>query len=418
MLAAWLLLTPAAGCNLLSKRNPVPEYEAMRQSVEASSPTATLASTGGADAGPQDDLIDDRLEGRTADRVDSKTGLLGQFSFKRKLRKDVVRARQHYADAERLFAEAKELSGDDRRQRFRQAAREYLKAAENWRSSALEQDALMMAAESQFFAEDYYDAEQTYARLIKEYPRNPYLDHIDSRRFEIADYWLKTEHADRKPFMVVNLTDERFPWNDLDGHGKRVLEKLRLDNPTGKVSDDATMRLAMEMFESGKLEEAAETFADLRISYPDSEHLFNAMFLEMQCRLASYQGPRYSSEPLTQAQDLIKKMYRQFPADAQQREKELREAYARVRYLMAERVWNQAKYRRARQEYGAARFHYQRLLSEYADTPFAQQAQAELEALAGLPDDPPQRMKTLVWLFGAQTDDRPWRAEGANRDEG
>ncbi len=406
-----------AGCGILPKRNPVPEYETLRQNVEASSPAATLASSETRNGPSDDELADDRLEGRTAEKANAKDGLLGRFSLKRKLRKDVGKAREHYARAEQLFSEAKELSGDERRKRFREAAQEYVEAGKNWKSSSLEQDALMMAAESLFFAEDYYDAEQMYARLVREYPRNPYLDHVDSRRFEIADYWLKVGQSKRKPFVVVNLTDERFPWNDLDGHGKRVLEKLRLDNPTGRVSDDATMRLAMEQFESGKLEEAAETFADLRVSYPDSEHLFNAMFLETQCRIASYQGPRYSSEPLTQAQDLIKKIFQQFPREAQEREQELKEAYARIRYLMAERVWNQAKYRRARQEYGSAKFHYQRILSEYADTPFAPQAQQELDTLQGLPDDPPQRLKTLVWLFGAKTDDRPWREAGTENDD-
>ncbi|GIW98122.1 MAG: hypothetical protein KatS3mg111_1455 [Pirellulaceae bacterium] len=403
-LGACLLLV-VVGCSGLPRKNDVPEYTALRESVEASSPAVTLASDQ-----PDDDAVaDQRLEGRSAEEASGASNVLARIGLKKEPRKDIRQARELYAQAEQLFAAAKELTGEARKQRFREAARQFDRAAANWRSSALEQDALMMAAESLFFAEDYYDAEQKYAQLLKEYPRNPYLDHIDSRRFEIADYWLRVGHAERKPFTLVNLTDDRFPWNDLDGHGKRVLEKLRLDNPTGKVSDDATMRLAMELYDSGKWEEAAEAFSDLRISYPDSEHLFNAMFLETMCRLQSYQGPRYSSEPLTQAQDLIKRLFRQFPEQAKNREQELKEAYVKTRYLMAERIWTQAQYRRARQENGSARFHYQRLIEQYRDTPFAEQAQEQLAAIQDAPADPPQRFKALVWLFQAEVDDRPWR---------
>lgn len=392
-----------SGCSSLSaRRGSLTDYEQARRTIENPS-------------GFEDEEYAEgvfRPEGLSAERAGRKSHILDRIGFSSKRRKDVELARKHYRTADETFARAREAEEAERSELFRRAADEYQQAAKNWRSSGLEQDALLMAAESRFFAEDYYRAEQLYAQLIKEYPRTKYLDHVDSRRFEIADYWLKAHAAAPKPFVMVNFTDGKYPWNDTGGHGTSVLERMRLDNPTGKVSDDATMRLAVEKYTKGKYESAADTFADLRMTYPDSEHQFNAQFLELQSLLASYQGADYSSVPLTDAQTRVKQIVKQFPAEASDRQQELNQAYAKIRFLMAERIWTQSDYRRKRQEYGSARYHYERILDEYADTPFADKAREALEELKGEPDDPPQRFKALVWIFGDTTGERPWQ----NRD--
>ncbi len=354
-------------------------------------------------------------EGVSAERQKDSMDLLRRIGLRSPLRKDIEVAREEFAAAEKLLEQAKTLEGNARKDAFRQAAELYQQAGENWRSSGLEQDALLMAAECRFFAEDYAQAETTYAQLIKEYPRNPYLDHVDSRRFEIADYWLKVDGVAHKPFLFVNFTDNKFPLNDTGGHGKRVLESVRLDNPTGKVSDDATMRLAVEQFSKGDYEGAADTFADLRLTYPDSEHQFKAQMLELQSLLASYQGVHYSSVPLTDAEKRVKQIVRQFPVEAESNQQEINQAFAKIRYLRAEREWHNAEYRRTKQENGSARFYYQRVLDEFSDTPFAEQARDRLTELQDQPDDPPEYFSPLIKLLGADDDKRPYVIDDSNR---
>lgn len=382
-----------------TKKTLLSDYDATRRSIE--NPTIN----------DSEDDTDDGIfqpEGVTAEKRKGGDSFFARMGLTAKRRKDVTLAKAKFAEGETLYNQAVAAPAVDRAKLFRQASTKFQEAAKNWQSSSLEQEALIWAAEAHFFAEDYYDAEQLYAKLIKEYPRNPYIDHVDSRRFEIADYWLKTDNANHKSFVVMNVSDPKFPMNDTGGHGKRVLEKMRIDNPTGKVSDDATMRLAVEDFQKGNYESAADTFADLRMTFPDSEHQFNAQFLELQSLLASYQGSDYSSIPLTDAQARIKQMVRQFPHESSQKQSELNEAYSKIRFQMAERVWKQADYRYKRSENKAARFHYQRILDEYEDTPFAPQATEMLSKIEGLPDDPPQHFKPLVWMFNAGNEDRPW----------
>ncbi len=397
VLAAPVLIWGVSGCAMFStKKSLLSDYDATRRGIE--NPTIN----------DQDEEGVFRPEGVTADKGKDGETFMTRMGLRAKRRKDVTLAKSLFSEGETLYNQATEAQATDRARLFREASEKFQLSAKNWQSSSLEQEALLRAAESCFFAEDYYEAERLYAQLIKEYPRNPYLDHVDSRRFEIADYWLKTDNAAHKPFVFVNFSDPKYPWNDTGGHGQRVLENMRIDNPTGKVSDDATMRLAVESFQKKKYEDAADTFADLRLTFPDSEHQFQAQFLELQSLLASYQGPDYSSIPLTEAQTRVKQIVRQFPQEASQKQEELNEAYAMIRFQMAERIWNQADYRFKRSENKAARFHYQRLLDEYADTPFAERATEMIDKLQDKPDDPPQRFKPLVWIFQAENSDRPW----------
>lgn len=388
-----VLLNLVVGCSTFSaRRGSLRDYEDAKRSIENPS-------------GFEDGIT--RPEGKSAEKETIGKAFLQRIGLQRQRRRDIELARSEYRQGDELFESAKDLQGSERTATFRKAAKKYQSAAKNWQSSGLEQDALMMAGESQFFAEDYDHAADTYAKLVKEYPRNPYLDHLDTRRFEIADYWLKHDSAKHNPFFVVNFSDNKRPWNDTGGHGRRVLENMRLDNPTGRISDDATMRLGVDQFEKKKYEGAADTFGDLRMTYPDSEHQFQAQFLELQALMNSYRGPKYSSVPLDDAEKRVKQIAKQFPKEAGDRQEDLNLAFAKIRFHKAEREWTHAEYRRLRQENASARFYYQRVVDEYIDTPFAEDAEKRLAELEGKPDDPPQHFGPLVKLFGVSKSEQP-----------
>lgn len=362
-----------------------------------------------------DDLLDDRYgngvfrpEGQSAERERGKSNLMESIGLAKPRRVDLDLAKTQYAEADQLFAQAQSLQDDARAEAFRDASDMYLEAAGNWQSSDLAQDALLASAESLFFAEDYYQAEQIYAKLIKEYPKTRHLDHIERRIWDIGDYWLKVGIKEKSPFYYLNLTDPKRPWNDTAGHGERVFEKMRMNNPTGKLGDDATMRLAMQHYQSEEFEEAASTFAELRSIYPDSDHQFDAQRYELQSLLASYQGPAYSSVPLDDAKIRSEQIVRQFPIKSQEHIEELNKTRGTIRYLEAERIWAQARYRMDRDENAAAQFHLKRILSDFADTPFAEKASEARERIKDARQEPAQHFKFIADLFGENSNDRPW----------
>ncbi|MCE2813199.1 MAG: outer membrane protein assembly factor BamD [Planctomycetaceae bacterium] len=312
----------------------------------------------------------------------------------RKVDKDL--ARSTLKEANEIYQAALSTQDSpDRKELFRKAAKKYNQAGKHWASSSLAQDAYFMTAESYFFAEDYPKAEDSYVKLIKEYPRTRYQDRVDQRRMEIGNYWL--QFPDK--FYNLNFTDKSRPLNDTENHGKRVLEKMLLDSPTGRLADDVVMDIANTEFKRENWNEALDRYRDLITVYTDSPHQFDAHFLGAKSALLAYQGPQYSSEPLEQADKLLKQMVRQFSKQASERKEPIAEMLAEVKYRQAERLYDEATYRNNKQEYAAAIVYCDRILDNYPDTPFADKAQQIIDNAEGKPSVPTPYLHWMTYAF-------------------
>lgn len=308
-------------------------------------------------------------------------------------------ARELYQKADAQYRQAAATEGAQRNGLFTGAAPMFEEAAERWPDSALAMDALFMAGESMFFADDYTKANHYYELLIKRFPNNRYMDVVDQRRFAIARFWLETNRENPEPFYYVNFLDQTRPWKDARGNGLRVFDKIRIDDPTGRLADDATLALANEHFADGRYYKADEYYTDLRKAYTSSEHLFLAYFLGLKTKLSAYNGPAYSGAALDEAEKLIKQMRRQFPQESEQEREFLDKAMAEVRFRKAERLEFLANYYDNRGEYRAATHYYTRLVQEFPDTPLAQKVEPRIGQIADLPPVPAQKAQWLVNLF-------------------
>jgi outer membrane protein assembly factor BamD (BamD/ComL family) len=308
-------------------------------------------------------------------------------------------AKQLFAAADAEYRQAAAVEGPERMRLFEAAAPKYAEAADRWPDSALAMDGYFMAGEAMFFSDHYAAANKHYEQLVKAFPNNRYIDVVDQRRFAIAKYWLEIDRENPEELYYVNLTDKTRPWKDARGNGLRVYDKIRVDDPTGRLSDDSTLALANENFARGKFLKADEYYSDLRKAYPSSEHQFNAHFLGLKAKLNSYSGPAYSGAPLDEAEKLVKQMRRAFPQECEREKEYIDKAAAEIRFKKAERLGYLAQYYDRRAEYRAARHHYERIAADYADTPLAARAQERIGQIAGLPPVPAQQAQWLVNLL-------------------
>jgi TolA-binding protein len=307
-------------------------------------------------------------------------------------------ARQRYGEAEDLYRQAVRAEPEQRGHLFALAAPKFLAAAERWPDSQLAMDALYWAGESYFFADNYNEANLTYEKLIKAFPNNRYLDAVDQRRFTIAKYWLDLNHDHAEPFYYANWFNKERPWRDARGSGLRVFGKICVDDPTGRLADDATLAAGNEYFSRGEFMKADDKYSDLRKAYPTSEHQFLAHFLGLKAKLECYQGPAYGGTVLDEAEKLIKQMRRQFPQEAEKERLFLDRAAAEIRFRKAERLMYLGSYHDKRAEYRAADHYYAQVVRDFPDTPLAQKADERVAQIAGLPAVPAQK---LPWLVNA-----------------
>ena len=353
-----------------------------------------------------DDPLKNELPGQGA--IKSGFNRAGRFlSGKEQI--DADRAKQWYLDGDREFRVAAGMSRGEADATFVKAGDRFLKAAEAAPGSALQQDALYMAGESYFFANRLNDARDAYEKLQTDHPRNRHSERTASRLFEIGNYLIEAGVADESRVIAVNFTDDSRPWFDSGGHGLKILDKLRYDDPTGRLSDDATMRQAVEHMRQGNWFEADQLFTDLREVYPDSDHQFNAYKLGLRCKLEMYAGPSYSEAALKDARELIERMKIVFPAELNEPENRefISQAEHMVTFLQAEKLWKRALYREKQGNYGGAAEYLQAILEKYPSTPFAENARQHLEANADKPQTRPQRLSFLSKLFPSAQPQKP-----------
>ena len=399
------LLVLASGCSTFGGRDrTMTDYEATRKQINGEGTTGVRAVSFEEEQEPD--------PSRPLGWSDFSPSNLGT-TWKRMIGKgpnaDV--ARQHFSaaqlDYERATVLREQGQAAESVEMFLAAAEQFKEAAERWPKSSLTQDALFMAGESYFFADHYPHAEEAYELLLKDFSHSRYLDQVQPRRFAIAEYWLELHRKDPAAFYEVNLTDDTLPLRDAHGHAIRIYDRIRLDDPTGKLADDATLAAANAYFANADFLRADQYYTDLRVTFPSSEFQYHAHLLGLKSKLLNYRGADYSSVPLDEAEKLFGQLRKQFPHQLHEDAEYLARAGAEIRYKQAERIWQRGQRSDMRAEYGAAKFYYRNLLEKYADTPFADKARTRIDQLAGEPDVPPQRFGWLTNLFPDEDTPQP-----------
>ena len=317
-------------------------------------------------------------------------------------------AEESFRKGQQLYDQAiARFENDDRSEEtnalFRQAANKFEVAAGQWPNSALQQDALFLQGEARFFANDYVPANRAYEILVNKYSGTKHLDLVESRRYEIALYWLSLARNGEG----FTFGSNRRPNSGLAKSARRILHRIRLDDPTGKSADDATLALGNAFFEDGKYADAADAYEDLRKTYPGSPHQFHAHKFELKARLAAYRGAEYDGTDLQHAEKLLKTMIRQFPSEVEAERDYLASEGQRIREMLAARDWEVGNYYASRGENRAAKYYFAKVAGEYEDTQLAESAGERVAEVSDLPAVPEQKLPRLAELFPVKERNKP-----------
>lgn len=328
-------------------------------------------------------------------------------------RYDAAKGQGLFQTAERTFASASAAQGSDRIRQFEKAADQYEAASKAFPPSPNQENAIFMAAESNFFADRYLKAGDYYENLLKNYPSTRHIDTVDQRRYAIAKYWLDVHESDND--RLPNFGDKRRPAIATLNHSVKMFDEIRFDNPTGEIADDATMAAAIATLKNGRFGESDVLLEDIRENFPSSKHQFQAHLLSLECKQKVYRGPDYDGTALDDAENLIRQMHIRFPAEVAQNQAYIQESLKEIRLMKAQYHFNEAQYYDRRKEYGAARMGYELVAREFSDTNLAVEAESRLAQIGGRPANPTSRLDWLAKLFPEEnTRPRPLLA----RDDG
>jgi len=273
------------------------------------------------------------------------------------------------------------------------AAKEFSTAARRWPDSVLEEDALHLAGECYYFAENYADALKCYQKLMIKYQHSKHLDADVRRVFSIAKYW---ELEDRRGVSSVNMTEKSRPTFDTFGHCKKAYETIFINDPNGPMAEEAVMSLAQAYLLRGRYQgddnfgQAAFYFNHLCENYPLSKHIAKAHELGTYARSNAYMGKDYDPKMLAEAGKLADATLRQFGAELGDDKSDILAIKEGVILQQAEMEWGYGQFYDKKKLYGAARQYYEKLVDKYPQTEYAEKARVRLEEIEGLPPQPSQ----------------------------
>jgi len=279
------------------------------------------------------------------------------------------------------------------RQKNLEAAKHFMEAAKRFPNSLLEEDALHLAGECYFFADDYPKAMTAYQQLMIKYRHSKHMDNAARRLFKIGRFW---ELEAERSFSTFNFSNRSLPRFDTFGFAKKAYETIFMNDPLGPISDDALMALATAYYRRGRhqgddnFNQAAFYYKQLREEYPLSPHIARAYELELLARTQAYLGADHPSRTLEEARKLAEITMRQFGNEL---DSESRGALLDIKESIldkkAERLWTVGQFWDKKRYYGSARLQYEQLIAEYPQTEFAERARQRMMRIEGLPDTPP-----------------------------
>lgn len=298
--------------------------------------------------------------------------------------------------ATELFREAEELA---RAKEHKEAGKKFIAAAKRWPDSGLEEDALFLAGENFFAADEYPDAHRAYQKLLKKHDYTHYMDDVTRRLFAIARYWEECARRDPSFRSPINMTDDSRPWIDSVGYALKAYDDIRMHDPTGPLADDAVMATANSYFVHGRFEDAARHYDLIRTEYTKSEFQLRAHLLGIESWQRVYQGSYYDAGPLEKAAEVADQALVQFGPELGEERPRVIEAKNKIVEEKANRELIIARYYDKKKSYGAARFYYDAIIKDYPHTAAAQQARQRMGEIQGLPDKPENHLAWFTDMF-------------------
>jgi len=302
------------------------------------------------------------------------------------------------------IARAAMKEGQDlfREKKYQEAAAKFATVADRSPDTPLEEDALFLQGESEFFSDQYRAAHDTYGGLLKKYANTRHLDTVVAREFALGRYWEQSYTANPSWPVTPNLTDSSKPRFDTFGYAIQAYQRVRTYDPTGPLADDSLMATANAYFRIGQYENAAFDYDQLRKEYPNSEFQMKAHVLGLQAKMRVYQGTLYEGQTLNEAGKIADTAITQFGKKLGPEYDRMVQARAQILEEKANREFTRGEYYETQKYFGAARMYYKSVVADYPSTQKAQEATARLEKIRNEPDTPPNRFAWLTGVFESE----------------
>ena len=270
------------------------------------------------------------------------------------------------ATAAEQFAIAEKLDGEGESGK---AAKAYDALVREWPASPEASKAqLRLARLLEGNLKDYSGAYEEYAYLLDFYPGDCEYAKIVEAQYKLVNLLCDT----RRFFLGMTFTGNR----ELRQWYERIVRRA----PGADYVPAAMLKIADLRVQDADHEEAIKVYSTLRSRYPGTDEARSALHLEAKSRMWLVRRLAYNLPRCKDTENYLKLALRNDPShpDAE----EMRTWLSELSAYLSKDAWERAKFYDSRQRTRhAAVASYERFLSEYPDSPHAEDARARIREL-------------------------------------
>jgi outer membrane protein assembly factor BamD (BamD/ComL family) len=258
---------------------------------------------------------------------------------------------------------------------------------------AVAEEARYFQAESLRLQNKWPKAADVYADLLNKYPNSSYREQAIRHMFDIANFWLEDTRTEMEltkeknegkrwyvPSHFVNFDDKK-PLLDEEGRAIEKLEQVRYNDINGPLADQALFLAGAVKFFNQDYKEADNYFSQIHEKHPNSPFAERAVELAIISKHLSTGGADYDGRKVAEARKLVQSAFDNYPELANKKKDFLTRQLGGITLQQAEKDFTMAQFWKRTGHTGAAYFYFEMVQHRYPQTPFAELARKEIEAI-------------------------------------
>ena len=238
----------------------------------------------------------------------------------------------------------------------------------------LAEEAMALAGDAQMQRGRYWDAYKLYERQLRRHPAGMLADRSIDREMEIARAWLGGRKRRLAGTLLISAREDAL----------ELLEKIAERATGSDRGQTALLTIADHYFDNAKWTAAADVYDSFLKLYGNSPRAAHADLRAAEAYRRSYRGSAWDETPLIEAEQRYKAFAMRHPVAA--RKAAVEQILWEIHEDRAAKQYAVGQFYLRMSQSDAATHYFKIVVSEYADTAWAGQAQA---AMAQLQAGPP-----------------------------
>jgi outer membrane assembly lipoprotein YfiO len=237
-------------------------------------------------------------------------------------------------------------------------------------SSSAREEAMNLAGQARMNQGRYWDAYDWFERQLANYPNGVFFDRALDREFTIARAFLQGRRRRAMKIFRVSARDD----------GIDILMRIAAHSPGSDLAERALLQVADYHYDRREYPEAIAVYDEFAKSHPRSGRRAYAMLRSARASLLTFRGIKWDETPLLDASVRFRVFARAYPAQAKR--ENIAGILAEIRQTLAHKVFYSGTFYERTNSPRSAVFYYRKVLREYPDSQWANDARQRLDRLA------------------------------------